>query len=307
MSGLQKRVLVCLLFFTVGLCLGGTSFSQEPGWVIVADVQGNVQVKVGDSWQPLQTGMILHERDQIETDPNGSTILFLDGSGKAGRILLQEKGFLALGILSTGPGANDRTTRLDLAIGQVLIHSEKLSDDSSFEVKTPTATVGVRGTIFFVGVSSRGDTSAGALQGMIGVRERETPRAEILVKEDQETFIQSGRAAEAKPMSHGRRDDMTVKAADLFNIQPPAKPSSPTGFSPSVFVPPPPSGLGGQGAGGGYSPLEQHGPPGPPEGHPSPPEQPNPPRPGGSGGPPPSPPEQPPAPPAPASGRTAMP
>jgi hypothetical protein len=49
----------------------------------------------------------------------------------------------------------DKTTLLDLAIGKVLVQTQKLQGDSKFEVRTPTALTGVRGTIFEVTVKEK--------------------------------------------------------------------------------------------------------------------------------------------------------
>jgi hypothetical protein len=46
-------------------------------------------------------------------------------------------------------------TLLDLSIGEILIQVDKLqAEKSSFEVKTPTSMVGVRGTTFSVKVET---------------------------------------------------------------------------------------------------------------------------------------------------------
>jgi hypothetical protein len=55
----------------------------------------------------------------------------------------------------TDPVMGDKTTILDLAIGKVMVHVEKLKGNSRFEVRTPTALTGVRGTTFEVTVKEK--------------------------------------------------------------------------------------------------------------------------------------------------------
>ena len=256
---MHKRVFFALLFFVAGLCLAaGSSLSDDLRQVIVADIQGDVQVRVGNSWGPLHIGMILHERDQIQTDQGGSTVLFLDNNGNAGRVLLQENSRLTLGGLSQDPISHDCTTQLDLAIGEVLVHAEKLSSSSSFEVKTPTANAGVRGTIFSVWVSRQGDSLVRVLEGLVTVKELAT-KSEIFLREGQEVSVKPGRLEGIQAISQGNMDALTTKTAALFNAQ--EKPASgtgegpgggPPGGNPSPEPPPPPNGgPGGGGPGGG--------------------------------------------------------
>ena len=55
----------------------------------------------------------------------------------------------------TDPKTGNKMTLLDLAVGKVLVHAAKLKGGSRFEVRTPTAISGVRGTVFEVEVKPR--------------------------------------------------------------------------------------------------------------------------------------------------------
>ncbi|MBI4711294.1 MAG: FecR domain-containing protein, partial [Candidatus Omnitrophica bacterium] len=55
----------------------------------------------------------------------------------------------------TDPVTGDKTTLLDLALGKIVVDVEKLKGNSKFEVRTPTALSGVRGTTFEVTVKER--------------------------------------------------------------------------------------------------------------------------------------------------------
>lgn len=50
------------------------------------------------------------------------------------------------------PLTKDKTTLIDLALGKLLVKVEALKGSSKFEVRTPTAQTGVRGTEFEIAV-----------------------------------------------------------------------------------------------------------------------------------------------------------
>jgi len=137
-----------------GLFLAGTpAFGQELRQVTISQMNGTVDVRVnGGEWQTAEPGMVLHEKDEIRTADGGFAELLMDPQGSTGKLELKEKSHLRLSTLALHPESGEKVTHLDLAIGKVLVHAEKLNADSKFEVRTPTAVTGVRGTIFEVAV-----------------------------------------------------------------------------------------------------------------------------------------------------------
>ena len=99
--------------------------------------------------------MLLHEKDEIKTFDKSSVLILLDQGGETGKLELKEKSHLRLNTLKLDAQSGEKVTLLDLAIGKVLVYAEKLRGDSKFEVKTPTATTGVRGTVFEVSVEEK--------------------------------------------------------------------------------------------------------------------------------------------------------
>jgi hypothetical protein len=162
------------LWYVVGvvglwaLCAAGTAAqeAQEPApsapaaqplrQATVTSIRGEVSVKLaGGDWQPAVNGMVLHELDELKTAKKAYAKLLLDERGSTGQVEVKEHSHLRLNTLQWGAAEGEKVTLLDLAIGKVLIHAEKLKGKSKFEVRTPTSTTGVRGTIFEVAVEEK--------------------------------------------------------------------------------------------------------------------------------------------------------
>jgi len=125
-------------------------------YAILKTIEGQVEIRQKNSdWQKATVGMILHETDEMRTGKSSYAELLIDNQGAAGRLEIQEVTRLGLNTLALNEKTNEKTTLLDVAIGRVMIHVEKLKGDSKFEVRTPTSTMGVRGTVFEVVVEDQ--------------------------------------------------------------------------------------------------------------------------------------------------------
>ena len=132
--------------------LGSTAYASELRQATLSNVRGDVFIRQGDQdWQPAKTGTILHKSDAIKTSDGGYAEVLLD-NGKVGSVQIHQKSQFKLGTLDLDEATGEKHTLLDLAIGRVMVHAEKLQGNSTFEVRTPTSTTGVRGTMFEVSV-----------------------------------------------------------------------------------------------------------------------------------------------------------
>ena len=75
--------------------------------------------------------------------------------GSTAVLTLRNNSYLILNTLSGEANSKEKETVLDLAIGSVLLKVNKLKGDSTFQVKTPNAVTGVRGTVFEVTAETR--------------------------------------------------------------------------------------------------------------------------------------------------------
>jgi len=131
------------------------AFSQTtPLKVTIIATSGEVLVLKKDAtqWQAAQPGDILTEGDTIKTLGGAKAELqFPSGSS----IVLNEETSLAIESLAlkTYTPKKEEKTEVFLIDGKIKAIIEKLDKDRQFEIKTPTAIAGVRGTIFYLNVT----------------------------------------------------------------------------------------------------------------------------------------------------------
>ena len=119
----------------------------------IVDFIGTVEVKSAEGEaRPAVVGMMLKEGDIVRTKSDSWAFLNIGGI-ETSSVEIEANSELLLSELVIDEAAATQQTLLDLAIGKILITAQKLhSDDSKFQVKTPTSIVGVRGTTFIVEV-----------------------------------------------------------------------------------------------------------------------------------------------------------
>jgi ferric-dicitrate binding protein FerR (iron transport regulator) len=115
----------------------------------------NVFVQNPDgSWHAARHEEVILPGNVVKTVAAGSVEVMLDG-GEVGRIEIKEGSLFRISKAEKDPATGDKTTLLELAVGKLIAHVEKLKGHSRFEVKSPTALTGVRGTVFEVTVCEK--------------------------------------------------------------------------------------------------------------------------------------------------------
>ncbi len=144
------QIIVIIALVTV-LC-GGTAAASEARQAVLSDVHGEVLIRQGSGdWQMAQPGIVLNPNDEIKTSKGGSAEILLD-RGEVGSVKIRQKSQFKIDALDMDRATGEKSTFLNLAVGKVLVQTGKLQGNSKFEVRTPTATTGVRGTLFEVTV-----------------------------------------------------------------------------------------------------------------------------------------------------------
>ncbi len=146
--------ILCVIALVCGLA--GSSFAElERRTATITDIRGNVEVKISSgSWEAAKVGMTLTEGDIIMTKSESSATLNLSGTEEAS-VSMKPNSQMTLAELMMDKVEGTQKTLLDLALGEILIKTQKLhAKESKFEVKTPTSIVGVRGTTFSVAVEA---------------------------------------------------------------------------------------------------------------------------------------------------------
>jgi hypothetical protein len=105
-------------------------------------------------WLAAKDGMIILPGDEVKTARDNSVEMLMDG-GKTGRVEIKEGSLFRIQKAETDSLTGDKRTLLELAMGKILVKVEALKGNSKFEVRTPTALTGVRGTVFEVTVKEK--------------------------------------------------------------------------------------------------------------------------------------------------------
>lgn len=145
------------LLLVVGLIMAISSMAEAQSVKRVAsikDANGAVEIMSGSgTWTPAKVGMVLQQGDIIRTKANSWALINVNGIAETATVELKQNAQLKMATLLKDNVAGTQDTLLDLSLGSILIKAKKLhSENSRFEVKTPTSIVGVRGTTFSVSV-----------------------------------------------------------------------------------------------------------------------------------------------------------
>ncbi|MFH0772628.1 MAG: FecR family protein [Candidatus Omnitrophota bacterium] len=123
---------------------------------LILEFEGSVDVKLSDTkWIPAKEEMVLNQGDVIRTKSDSWALVRLLGDSELATVEIKENSQLRLAELFEIKEEGVQKTLLDLAVGEILIKAEKLrSPKSTFDVKTPTSMLGIRGTTLSVKVEA---------------------------------------------------------------------------------------------------------------------------------------------------------
>jgi len=148
----RKHLRVMGLAIAVLFLMSGLAIADQARQATISNLGGEVLVRQGQGhWQSAQMGMVLNVGDELKTANGAFAEITLD-QGQVGTVKVDQGSLFKIDSMDSNPATGDKNTLLDLAIGKVLVHAGKLQGDSKFEVRTPTSTTGVRGTVFEVSV-----------------------------------------------------------------------------------------------------------------------------------------------------------
>lgn len=149
------RIILFISLSLLGLTVGlGQPVSAAPERkAILSKVKGTVEMKKNqNAWQKAKVGSILHEMDELRTQKGGYAEMLLDDGGSTGNLEVKENTHLRLSTMNWLNQTDEKKTMIDVAAGKVKVYASQLKGASKFEVNTPTAVLGIRGTVFEVHV-----------------------------------------------------------------------------------------------------------------------------------------------------------
>lgn len=160
----------------------------------VSELTGSAHLQRGSSQQPVTSGMPVELKDKFTTDPGAHLVITLTDNS---RLELAEQSTLMIDEQVVGAGGPP-TTKVSLMDGhlQSLVNKALRGTAPTFEVHTPNAIAGVRGTKFGVGyapaspVCGNAPTSDVSVdQGTVEVANSAAPNVGVPVEAGYETVV----------------------------------------------------------------------------------------------------------------------
>src|SRR5262245_37072152 len=141
----------------------GTAAPPEIGTAIT--IKRTVTAKLGEDQRTLSTGARVHRTEYLETGPEAHAELRLDDQTK---LALGPNAGLKLDDFVIGQSNGVTTIGVNMVKGtfRFLTGSQ---DSKSYRIETPSATIGVRGTVFDVYIDGNGDTLVLLHEGEVDV------------------------------------------------------------------------------------------------------------------------------------------
>ncbi len=186
---MQKIRIAFLLAIAVSCVITAQAHAATKieGIAIVMSVSGDVQMqkKGTTSWQPVTKSTNLKSGDHIKTGSASSCLIRWSGGNS---VKLAAFTTMKIDKLEKNPAAGSENSSINMWNGKVYAKVNKMNgSQSSFEVRTPTAIAGVRGTQLSVAVGSDGTTDVGCFDGSVQVNG--VGGGGVLLEEGQRTSV----------------------------------------------------------------------------------------------------------------------
>ncbi|MFH1538750.1 MAG: FecR family protein [bacterium] len=204
----MSRVKVIFMSAVAALLIYGSVANAEAVTATLMNVEGDVQVQEeeGAKWRDARDGVRLSDGSSIKTGDDGQAVIAW-GLGNVVRVYPLSK--VSVEELVSEPDTSDSSSDLSLGHGRVMAQVGKLtSKNSSFNIKTPTAVAGVRGTAFDLDMPEGSDElSVLVLEGSVSL---EAGGMEIMLDAGFESIVVAGEIPSVP---------MAIPAADLADLK----------------------------------------------------------------------------------------
>ncbi|MBN1526340.1 MAG: FecR domain-containing protein [Candidatus Omnitrophica bacterium] len=181
-----RKIGVLFVFTAVLGLMAAPAFVQAAGSsdeiemkATVTTLKGDVMITPAGSTaaHPAKAGEVLGTGDKIETGAGSIEITMTNNNV----IILGAESKLVLTSLKLNYKTNEYENLMACDYGEVRAKVEKLRGKSKFQVKTPTAICGVRGTTFYMVVSPTGETRVFVADGTVDMTNPATGNTFVVV------------------------------------------------------------------------------------------------------------------------------
>jgi hypothetical protein len=190
---------------------------QAPQWTeaLLVFSFGDVEKKVGNSWEFIDIGEILGNKDIVRTGLDSEAEIQF---GDLALVSVQENSEVALSGISLRRA--ERRSTVQLNSGSILSKVDTLTSDDNFRIRTSNAVLGVRGTVFKVSADSEtGDTQVAVSEGSVAVLPA-PEEADVLFENDEKSeasdAILDSLEEEASVLEAGSSVEVTETDASEF-------------------------------------------------------------------------------------------
>ncbi len=166
----MKRKIISILIIS-GLIAVLSCSSEEVknrNTALITFLLGDVTVMDKGQWISAEPAMQLVETQRLKTGDNSAADVQIGESV----VRVKENSELILATLYKSEITGLEKNSMELTVGKLLVKPKKLLKGESFQVKTPTAVAGVRGTQFVVESFETRNTRVSVLEGKVKVSER---------------------------------------------------------------------------------------------------------------------------------------
>src|SRR5579862_8070763 len=173
----SRRFRTAQWLLLAAVCISCAPIYAEDGAAKVITLNGQVSVLRDDAPWVLNVGDAVKPRQIVITGPDGFAVFQVsDGSTfevfPNARVIFREN-------------AGSWRDLLDVLLGRVKVHIQKLGGQPNYNrVRTPTAVISVRGTVFDVAVEDEDDTTLVSVEeGQVGVQHLLKPGPERILNQ----------------------------------------------------------------------------------------------------------------------------
>lgn len=203
MNTIHQKTFSSFLLVTISFLFIQASLLAKDVGFTVTNVVGDVTYRAYKSFKRVPVKV-----DQ-KLDPKGKIALadgdMLDLKTPMGDVLnFKDKTYATLSKLAQN-GA-DKQVEINMPLGKIECDVKKLSKESSFQVRTPSAVAGVRGTKFGVQINESGTVSVSVTEGLVAVQPTSggSGGPSIPVSSGQKASVKSGSSSVSVEKSSGK-------------------------------------------------------------------------------------------------------
>ena len=166
-----------------------------PGKGRIESVKGTAKIKRAGMphFTTARKNMLVHPGDEIQTGHLSKAVLTIETAAVNG---LGPNTHVTVDRIEAAPDMKSVKVKIGLPRGKLWSEVGKLkTKDSTFEIETPSAVTGVRGTVFRVDVTeATSESMISVIEGEVAVNSKDVDAPEVVLTKDKAIVVERGKA-----------------------------------------------------------------------------------------------------------------